>query len=111
MAFATAVTVLSAREAPFSEVVAPLQRYAHSGEINFEVDDKAAKMKEVEDAFSDAEIDHLDGVTCIYNDWWVNVRPSNTEPLLRLSIEAPDAAALKARLAQLEKILGKPVGH
>ncbi|HUT57846.1 MAG TPA: phosphomannomutase/phosphoglucomutase [Phycisphaerae bacterium] len=111
IAFATAVTVLSAREEPFSEVVAPLQRYAHSGEINFEVDDKAAKMKEVEAAFTDAEIDHLDGVTCSYKDWWVNVRPSNTEPLLRLSIEAPDPAALNSRVAQLEKILGKPVDH
>ncbi|HUU58717.1 MAG TPA: phosphomannomutase/phosphoglucomutase [Phycisphaerae bacterium] len=111
IAFATAVTVLSAADAPVSEIVAPLKRYAHSGEINFEVKDKQAKMKEVEDTFRDAEIDHLDGVTCQYEDWWCNVRPSNTEPLLRLSLEARDEALMKEKLATVKKILGKPVDH
>ena len=111
IAFATAVTVLSAAGAPVSEIVAPLKRYAHSGEINFEVKDKQAKMKEVEDTFSDAQIDHLDGVTCQYEDWWCNVRPSNTEPLLRLCLEAKDEALMKEKLAAVKKILGKPVDH
>lgn len=112
IALAVAISVLSVSDKPFSEIVAPLKRYSHSGEINFEVPDKAAKMKEVEETFSDAkEIDHLDGVTVQYEDWWCNVRPSNTEPLLRLSLEAETPEAMKAHIADLEKILGEPVDH
>ena len=111
IAFASALTVLSARDEPFSDVVAPLRRYSHSGEINFEVEDKDGKMREVQEAFADAEIDHLDGVTCQYEDWWCNVRPSNTEPLLRLSLEARDDALLQEKLAVVREILGEPVDH
>ena len=107
IAFATVVSVLAARERPLSELIAPLDRYSHSGEINFEVHDKEGKMKEVEAAFGDAQIDHLDGVTCQYEDWWCNVRPSNTEPLLRLTLEAKDPRMMKEKLAAVEKILGK----
>ena len=111
IAFATALTILSQRDEPFSEVVAPLMRYCHSGEINFEVEDKDAAIKRVEDAFSDAEIDRLDGVTCQYDHWWCNVRPSNTEPLLRLSLEARDESLLAEKLALLKDLLGEPVAH
>jgi len=111
IAFATAVSVIASQDKPFSELMAPLMRYSHCGEINFEIDDKDAKMAEVAEAFSDAEIDHLDGVTCQYADWWCNVRPSNTEPLLRLSLEARDEEQMQAKLAQLKAILGQPVDH
>ena len=111
IAFATGLTVLACQDRPLSELVAPLLRYSHSGEINFEVKDKAGKMKEIEQAFADAEIDHLDGVTCQYADWWCNVRPSNTEPLLRLNLEAREPTMMKDRLAQVEAILGKCVAH
>ena len=111
IAFATALSVLGAQDAPFSELIAPLKRYSHSGEINFEVKDKDGKMKEVAEAFRDAQIDHLDGVTCQYEDWWCNVRPSNTEPLLRLSLEAKDEKTMKEKVKLLESMLGKPVGH
>ncbi|HDZ21659.1 hypothetical protein LCGC14_0340140 [marine sediment metagenome] len=109
--FATAISVISAQKRPLSEMIAPLKRYTHSGEINFEVDDKQAKMAEVAEHFSDADIDHLDGVTCHYKDWWCNVRPSNTEPLLRLNLEAKSVTAMKKRLAELKTILGTPVAH
>jgi phosphomannomutase len=111
IAFATAISVLSAADQPFSELIAPLRRYSHSGEINFKVDDKQAKMKEVAETFSDADIDWLDGVTCQYEDWWCNVRPSNTEPLLRLSLEAKDEALMDEKLKEVKQILGKPVDH
>jgi phosphomannomutase len=111
IAFATAVTVLSSQRKAFSKLVAPLRRYSHSGEINFEAEDKQARMQEVEEAFCDAEIDHLDGVTCQYEDWWCNVRPSNTEPLLRLSLEARTPKMMREKLKQLKAILGKPVDH
>jgi len=96
---------------PLSEVVAPLERYAKSPETNFEVEDKAAKMKELEAAFSDGRIDWLDGITVQYDDWWFNVRPSNTEPLLRLVCEARDEAALERHMADLVGRIGRPVEH
>jgi len=111
IAFATAVTVFSAHSEPISQIMAPLARYSHSGEINFQVEDKKAKMQEIADRFSDAEIDWLDGVSCHYEDWWCNVRPSNTEPLLRLTLEAKSPQAMKTKLALLKSILGEPVAH
>jgi len=111
IAFATALSVLSADDRPFSELVEPLRRYSHSGEINFEVEDKDAKMDEIAEAFSDAEVDRLDGVTCQYEDWWCNVRPSNTEPLLRLSLEAKDEKMMNKKLDLLKEMLGEPVDH
>lgn len=111
IAFATAISVLSANDEPFSELIAPLRRYSHSGEINFEVEDKQGKMKELAETFSDAEVDWFDGVTCQYEDWWFNVRPSNTEPLLRLSLEAKDETLMNEKLDQLKEMLGEPVDH
>ena len=94
-----------------SQVVAPLRRYAKSPETNFEVEDKAGKMKELEAAFGDGRIDWLDGITVEYDDWWFNVRPSNTEPLLRLVCEARTKAMLTARMAELVARIGAPVRH
>jgi phosphomannomutase len=72
---------------PVSEVVAPLNTRFRSGEINSRVRDIPAKLRELEEHYRDAAIDHLDGVTIAYPDWWMNVRASNTEPLLRLNVE------------------------
>ena len=72
-----------------SELLAPYrERYFISGEINSEVEDKDARMRELAERYSDAEISHLDGVSVDYEDWHFNVRPSNTEPLLRLNLES-----------------------
>jgi len=92
-----------------SELTEPLERYAKSPEINFVVDDKQAKLDELARRFADGSIDHLDGITVEYPDWWFNVRPSNTEPYLRLVLEAQTAEALAERRAELESFLGKPV--
>ena len=70
-----------------SEVIAPIDTRFRSGEINCRVADIPAKLAEVCKRYSDAQIDYLDGVTLSYPDWWMNVRPSNTEPLLRLNVE------------------------
>jgi len=72
---------------PVSDVIAPIDARFRSGEINSRVHDIPQKMAELEAHFQDAQIDHLDGVTVQYPDWWLNVRPSNTEPLLRLNVE------------------------
>jgi phosphomannomutase len=72
---------------PVSEVIAPIDTRFRSGEINSTVKDIPAKLKELQEHYKDASIDHLDGVTISYPHWWMNVRPSNTEPLLRLNVE------------------------
>ena len=93
---------------PMSELVKPLQRYAKSPEINFVVEDKAAKIALLAERFKDAEIDYLDGITLSYPDWWANVRPSNTEPYLRLVLEAANPEELARHQAELVALLGTP---
>ena len=81
--------LLSAHDAKLSELLAPLrERYFISGEINSEVADTDAKMAEIEERYGDGEITKLDGISVDYDDWHFNVRPSNTEPLLRLNLES-----------------------
>jgi len=92
-----------------SELVAPLLRYAKTPEINFEVEDKQGKMDEIVSKYSDADIDRLDGITISYPTWWANVRPSNTEPYLRLVLEADTAEEMERRKGELVELLGEPV--
>jgi phosphomannomutase len=81
--------LLSVREKRMSELLAPLrEKYFISGEINSEVADQDAKMNEIAERWSDGEVSWLDGVSVDYDDWHFNVRPSNTEPLLRLNLES-----------------------
>jgi phosphomannomutase len=83
-------------DAPLSEVVAPYDRYPSSGELNFTVADTAGALASVAAAFADrGTADHEDGLTVVVDDGWFNLRPSNTEPLLRLNVEGDDAAALE----------------
>jgi len=94
---------------PFSQIVAPLLRYAKSEETNFQVEDKQGKMDLLERKYADGEIDHLDGITIQYKDWWFNVRPSNTEPYLRLVAEANTEELLEQHMKELIADLGQPV--
>jgi phosphomannomutase len=103
------LNIVSEAQLPVSELIKPLRRYFSSGELNFRIEDKAAKMKELEKKYNDAQIDSLDGVTVMYKDWWFNCRPSNTEPLLRLNVEAKNKDLLDEKLTEIEKHLGKPV--
>ena len=81
--------LLSRRGAKLSELLAPLrEHYFISGEINSEVADQQAKMDEIERRYGDGRISNLDGISVDYDDWHFNVRPSNTEPLLRLNLES-----------------------
>ena len=105
------LNILSAHDQPLSELVKPLQRFAASGETNFQVEDKQAMMAELTQKYADAEIDHLDGVTIQYPQWWFNCRPSNTEPLLRLNVEAVNPDMLHEKFSDLKSLLGDPVDH
>ncbi|WP_229071986.1 phosphomannomutase/phosphoglucomutase [Actinoplanes sp. DH11] len=85
------------QDLPLSEFAAEYERYAASGEINSTVADANAKIAEVRAAFPDAEVDDLDGLTFqVGGGAWFNLRASNTEPLLRLNVEAPDADRMAA---------------
>ncbi len=81
-----------------SELWRPIKRYFHSGEINSKVADTDAKLKELESIYGPQgkQILHLDGLSVEFDDWWFNVRPSNTEPLLRLTLEAKDETKMEA---------------
>jgi phosphomannomutase len=95
---------------PLSELLAPLRTYASTGEINFHVEDKVGMIRRLAETFGDGAVDYLDGITVEYPRWWFNVRPSNTEPLLRLVLEADDAAMLAQAKGRLLAILGEPEG-
>lgn len=86
---------------PLSELRVPFERYAASGEINTRVADPAAVIERVAVHYEGAAQDRLDGLTVDRGDWWFNLRPSNTEPLLRLNLEAADAAACETRTAEV----------
>jgi phosphomannomutase len=93
---------------PLSELIAPLKRYFATGEINFKVEDKQGMMRHLAEVFADGEIDYLDGITAQFDDWWFNVRPSNTEPFLRLVLEARTRELMEAKRALLLEHLGTP---
>jgi phosphomannomutase len=98
---------LSKAGGTLSQLRRPFERYAVSGEINSTVDDAPAVLAELREAAirDGAAIDELDGLTADFGSWWYNVRPSNTEPLLRLNVEAADEAALKARVEELLHVI------
>jgi phosphomannomutase len=90
---------------PLSELRKPFDRYAASGEINFRVEDPPAVIDRVAAQFADVQQDRLDGLTLDFGDWWCNLRPSNTEPLLRLNLEAQTREACDAHVAELRALV------
>ncbi|HEX2024954.1 MAG TPA: phosphomannomutase/phosphoglucomutase, partial [Actinomycetota bacterium] len=96
---------LSQAGGTMSELLAPYRRYHDSGEINSTVADQQGKIEELATAFADGKQDRLDGLTVEYEDWWFNVRPSNTEPLLRLNVEARTAELLEEKTARLLRLI------
>jgi phosphomannomutase len=101
---------LSRAGVPLSELRRPFERYAASGELNTAVDDPLVVIERVADAFGArypaASQDRLDGLTVELDDWWFNLRPSNTEPLLRLNLEAPTADDVERRVAEVRASFG-----
>jgi phosphomannomutase len=92
---------------PLSELRRPFDRYAASGEINTAVGDPAAVIDRVAAAYTNAAQDRVDGLTVDLGGWWFNLRPSNTEPLLRLNLEAPTRAAVDAHVAEVRALITK----
>ncbi len=94
---------LSTSGAPLSEVLAPYDRYAASGEINSEVSDQDAVVEKLASAYVEGKQDRTDGLTVEFDDWWFNCRASNTEPLLRLNLEARSEDLM---VAKRDEVLG-----
>jgi len=98
---------LSESDGAMSELLAPYERYAASGERNTAVGDPAAVIDRVAAHYADWPQDRLDGLTVDLGDWWFNLRPSNTEPLLRLNVEAADEATCQDRVAEVQAVVGQ----
>ncbi len=92
---------LSRVSEPLSELRKPLERYAASGEVNVEVADPPGTVERVSAAYDEAGQERIDGLTVDLGDWWFNLRPSNTEPLLRLNLEAADDGSCKEHLSEV----------
>jgi phosphomannomutase len=102
IALLVVLELVSQEGKPVSDLLRPLDHRYRSGEINSRVADISAKLKELEQRYHDADsIDHLDGVTIAYTHWWANIRPSNTEPLLRLNVEADSRQLLDQKREEL----------
>ncbi|MXX63840.1 MAG: phosphomannomutase/phosphoglucomutase [Acidimicrobiia bacterium] len=105
LALLVLLTVLTESGVPLSDLRHPYEPYAMSGEINTEVEDIGTAIEQVATAFAGFPQDRLDGLTVDLGDRWFNVRPSNTEPLLRLNAEAPDQEALEALVGSVREII------
>ncbi len=113
------LSLIARDQRPFSAMLDELLRYHSTGEVNFHVADKDAALAKVKRTFADAtSVDELDGVTVAYGDvhrkgwWWVNLRPSNTEPLLRMNLESDDRGRMEEMTRKVIGILGEePVDH
>ncbi len=107
----TLLNLMTSTGKPISELVADLRRYHHSGEINSEVADKDAVLRNLRETYADGELTELDGIKISYWDgepgtrWWFNVRPSNTEPVLRLNLEADTPELLATKKMKLLEII------
>jgi phosphomannomutase len=95
------INVISTQDKPLSELVKPFQRYPASGEINLEVADRDGALADLEAQYEDGHVDHLDGLSVDYQDWWFNARSSHTEPMLRLNLGALSQSLLKQKRKEL----------
>jgi phosphomannomutase len=99
--------LLSLSDQPLSELLQPFQRYSDSGEINTEVTNPAATVEAIaaHESAQNASVDRLDGLTVDHGEWWYNLRPSNTEPLLRLNVEARTPPLCAAHVAEVQELI------
>ena len=105
IALVVCLELISEEGRPLSELVRSIDTYVRSGEINSRLENIPQKMSQIEKHYSDGKIDHLDGLTVDFGKWWFNLRPSNTEPLLRLNVEAASKEMLDRKTAELLKLI------
>jgi phosphomannomutase len=105
IAFLVLLEAISKSNKKVSEITKKLAPYVKGAEINFEVKDKEKMIDMIKERYSDGKQDYLDGLTVEYKDWWFNLRPSNTEPLLRLTIEADTQKLLNQKQKELSSLI------
>ncbi len=107
MAMIEVLNIWRQSEQTMAEMIAPLRKYAATGEINFHVDDVPTVLQRIEEYYTatGAQTDHLDGLTVLMPDWWFNLRSSNTEPLLRLNLEAASADEREEKLREVRELV------
>ncbi|NIM99334.1 MAG: phosphomannomutase/phosphoglucomutase [candidate division Zixibacteria bacterium] len=105
IALLVSLELISEENQRLSTLVKSIDPYFRSGEINSQVDDIPQKLQQIEQCYSRGKIDHLDGLTIDFEDWWFNLRPSNTEPLLRLNVEATSRKILQQKKDELLKLI------
>jgi len=105
LAMLNLAAIISESGKPLSETIEPLKKYFHTGEVNFRVGDPDKKLVEAQKRFSDGQIKKIDGITVEYPNWWFNLRKSNTEPLVRLNLEADTKELLAEKKELLEKFI------
>jgi len=105
LAVLTLINLMNETGKKLSELVQDLKRYYHSGEINSDVEDKEAVMNKLKKIYKNGKLDEMDGVRIDFKDWWFNVRSSNTEPKLRLNLEAKTEDLMEEKRDELLKII------
>ena len=105
LALSYVLGLFSGQEKPFSEILRPYQKYANSGELNFRIQNWDGILEKLKEIYKDGEQRFIDGFSAEYPDWWFNIRPSKTEPLVRLVIEANNREVLEREKAKLLNIL------
>ena len=96
---------MSLQEIPLSQLRKKFETYSSTGEINFTIDNPSGLLDFIADKFSDQQQDELDGLTVESEHWWFNLRPSNTEPLIRLNLETRDEPMLKKQLEVIKELI------
>jgi len=105
IALVVCLELISQEGRPLSDLVRSIDTYVRSGEINSRLENIPQKLSQIESHYSDGKIDHLDGLTVDFGEWWFNLRPSNTEPLLRLNVETASKEMLGRKTAELLKLI------
>ncbi len=99
--------ILEEFKKPIEEIIKPMERYYSSSEINFQTESKKKKIIQLKNEYQNGKISELDGLTVEFKDWWFNVRPSNTEPLLRLTVEANSQKLLDQKIQEISELIEK----
>jgi phosphomannomutase len=105
IALVVCLELISDEDRPLSDLVKSIDSYFRSGEINSHVENIPKKLTDIESHYLGGKIDHLDGLTADFGEWWFNVRPSNTEPLLRLNVESTSKELLDQKTTELLKLI------
>jgi phosphomannomutase len=106
LAFASVLRLVAAAGTTLDDLIAPLRRYAQSGERTYPFENVAETFRRLAERYGDGEMDDLDGLTVEYPDWWFNIRPAATAALLHLNVEADNADLLATKLAELSSLIG-----